>query len=162
MRWIKEKFFSFYWIFLILFLGLYYISFYKFQTIGKELAFLAPFLAFGYFIQKQKLEESKFFLEVFRSFNERYDALNESLNQIMEQDIEITVEQKESLMNYFNLCSEEYLMFKTGYIPIVVWDSWKEGINHFLKDPKVRMVFDDEMLSDNKNSYYGLSLNVIS
>lgn len=29
---------------------------------------------------------------------------------------------------YFDLCSEEYHLYKTGFIPEDVWKNWKEGM----------------------------------
>lgn len=33
-----------------------------------------------------------------------------------------------SIVLYFNLCSEEYHLFKKGYVPDDVWDNWIEGM----------------------------------
>lgn len=161
MRWSKEKFFSFYWILLLLGLSVFYLCVHKFESMGKELVFLGPLLALGYFIHRQKLDESKYFLDMFRRFNERYDGINEKLNEMTEQETDISPKQKEILMDYFNLCSEEYLMFKAGYIPIVVWDSWRVGMIHYLKNKNIEKIFESEMSSDNHDSYYGLSLKII-
>jgi hypothetical protein len=55
MRWSKEKFFSFYWIFLLISLSVFYIYLHKFESLGKELVILGPLLALGYFIHRQNI-----------------------------------------------------------------------------------------------------------
>jgi hypothetical protein len=67
-------------------------------------------------------------------------------------------ELKKALMDYFNLCAEEYLFFKEGYIHPQVWQSWCRGMLYYLRNSRIRQVWNEEMISD---SYYGLTLLVI-
>jgi hypothetical protein len=59
------------------------------------------------------------------------------------------------LYDYFNLCSEEYLMKKKGYIYPEVWEAWCKGIQDFLKHERIKMLWDKEMKT---GSYYGMKL----
>jgi hypothetical protein len=105
-----------------------------------------------YFISKQKLEETRLFAELFQSFNRRYDKMNEGLNELMENpDRELRPCDKDLLYDYFNLCAEEYLFYKRGYIYQEVWDAWKNGIRHYMSDPRIRELWTEEKRSD---SYY--------
>jgi len=67
-----------------------------------------------YFVQRQRLEEIHFFREIFDNFNKRYDCMNEKLNDIIRKDdsSSLSVEEKDTLNDYFNLCGEEYLYFR--------------------------------------------------
>jgi hypothetical protein len=109
-----------------------------------------------YFVQKQRLEEVQLFKELFREFNERYDGFNEALNQICEGDDkeELTPEQINTLYDYFNLCGEEYLYYKEGYIYPKVWQAWSNGMKIFFKNKRIREVWKRELLTD---SYYGFN-----
>jgi hypothetical protein len=109
-----------------------------------------------YFIQKQQLEELRLFKELFTDFNCRYDRLNDDLNHIVERDSnpELSEEAEKTINDYFNLCAEEFLFYKKGYIYPEVWKAWRNGMLHFLKeDQRVRDKWLEEIKSD---SYYGL------
>ncbi len=116
---------------------------------------------FFFFIQKQQLEELQLFKELFNSFNARYDKINDSLNKIYKDDIRKPLEEKErdTLDDYFNLCAEEYLYFKKGYIYPEVWKAWCNGMWFFLQNKRIGEMWQGE---EESNSYYGLRLTVIS
>lgn len=109
-----------------------------------------------YFVQKQRLEEVQLFKELFKEFNERYDKLNEALNQICEGDDkqELTSDQINTLYDYFNLCGEEYLYYKEGYIYPEVWRAWSNGMKIFFQNKRIRGVWEKECRTD---SYYGFN-----
>jgi hypothetical protein len=94
---------------------------------------VAAAAGFAYFLYSQHLQETRLFTELFRQFNAKYDSLNEALNKIT-NDRQITVlalQDRQVLFDYFNLCAEEYLYFKTGYIDSEVWQSWLKGMSYF-------------------------------
>jgi hypothetical protein len=119
---------------------------------------LATALGFCYFVQKQKLDELRLFKDLFTDFNRRYDAMNAKLEDIRAGDRRIDSEPRSTLVDYFNLCAEEYLFFKEGYIHRGVWSSWCRGMVYYLRDDRIRQVWNAEMASD---SHYGLTLNTI-
>ena len=113
-------------------------------------------LSLFYFVQKQKLEELILFREIFKEFNARYDAMNERLARIVEAtDTEISKEERDILIDYFNLCGEEYLYFERGYIDPVVWRAWLNGMNAIISISRVQRMWQEEKKSD---SYYGLPI----
>lgn len=114
-------------------------------------------LSFVYFAQKQKLEELRLFKDLFAEFNARYDELNEKLSTIAMKDSksELTDHEKEDLVSYFNLCGEEFLYYKEGYIHPEVWSSWLNGMNYYYKMGNIRSFWDEELST---NSYYGIEL----
>ena len=95
-----------------------------------------------FFIQKQKLNELNLFWELFKTFNERYDELNEKMNRIFSSEKEFSDNEIDTL-------------FKRGYILPEVWQAWKNGMLHFASDKRIKSLWDKELDS---NSYYGFSL----
>lgn len=102
------------------------------------------------------LKEADTFTELFRRFNSSYDRLNEKLNKIRagDQTTSLTTEETCILYDYFNLCGEEYLYFWKGFIYPEVWNAWLNGMRIFYKTPRIRELWDTELIT---NSYYGLT-----
>jgi hypothetical protein len=112
----------------------------------------------AYTVQKQGLEESKLFRDLFGDFNRRYDEMDPQLNQIRWEDDQkktLTPEQKDTLNRYFNLCAEEWLYFRKGYIDPRVWDAWVKGMTIYCRNKRIREFWSEELQSD---SYYGFKL----
>ena len=122
-------------------------------------ASIAGALGFCYFVQEQKLAETSLFHSLFITFNERYDRFNGPLAAIAEGTSTLQEHEKRSLIvDYFNLCAEEYLFFKEGYIHRDVWRSWCRGMAWYLKRHPFRDIWNEEVQSE---SFYGLSLETI-
>ena len=85
---------------------------------------VAAILAFCYFVQQQKLAENCLFKDLFTEFNRRYDALNDRLAQIADSSAQLDTADRQTIVDYFNLCAEEYLFFSEGYIHRAAWRSW--------------------------------------
>ncbi len=117
-------------------------------------------LSFVYFVQKQQLEEAKLIKDLVTEFNAGYDELNEELNGIVGSSnpgLEST--QKDTLYNYFNLCAEEYLFYRRGYIYPEVWEAWARGMEAcFTDDYRIRNLWECESKT---GSYYGLDFDTI-
>lgn len=117
--------------------------------IGLTLTCLASFISIITHFQNS----DKFFKELFTEFNSRYDKLNNFLNGIKD-DQKLTNEERQKIIDYLNLCAEEYMWVQKGWIPAHIWDSWKNGIKlHQTKLP-IKQVFDEERAIW-KSSYYG-------
>jgi hypothetical protein len=122
------------------------------------LTIVGSLLSFVYFIQKQQLDEAKFLNELFVQFNRRYDDLNEKLNDILENNQglkELEAHEIDTLNDYFNLCGEEYLFYRRGYIYPEVWQSWVAGMKIFYDDERIQKQWLKEL---NTQSYYGLNV----
>ncbi|OYU13208.1 MAG: hypothetical protein CFE38_02740 [Comamonadaceae bacterium PBBC1] len=115
---------------------------------------------FAYFLYSQHIQETKLFIELFKQFNKKYDSLNEALNKIANQKQVTVLSQpdKQFLFDYFNLCAEEYLYYKTGYIDIEVWQSWLKGMNYFADVRHIRDLWSEEL---SNGSYYGFTLELL-
>jgi hypothetical protein len=132
------------------------------QDLNILLAIFGGLISSFYFIQKHQLEELVLFKDLFKYFNEKYDALNNDLNQITLGDTDEPLKKKEvdTLYKYFNLCSEEYLYYTKGYIYKEVWKAWCSGIEYFLEHKRIGDKWAEEE-KVNASSYYNLSHNEI-
>lgn len=152
----KEFIYSKYWIIPfsgLLFFGLWFTN--SFQNLKFESAaiVLGGFFGFQYFIQKQKLEEMNFFRKVFIEFNAKYEELSLDLNKILSSN-SFVGDQSGVLIKYFNLCAEEFLLYKKGYIPLEIWNSWLNGMEQYWNIPDVQKLWQQELKT---GSYYGFN-----
>ena len=115
---------------------------------------------FVLFLYAQHHQNTQLFVSLFDKFNERYNGLNEKLNDIVQRDQHLMLQADEVgvLYDYFNLCAEEYLYFKAGYIDRDVWLAWVCGMAFFAKNSQVRNLWEDEI---KQGSYYGFSLDLL-
>jgi hypothetical protein len=122
----------------------------------KEFAAIAAVvLSFAFGVQKQNLEEIKLFKMLFEQFNGRYDEINDDMNQIYrDSESPLTEVEIKTLFKYFNLCGEEYLYYREGFICHEVWHAWNNGMKFFRQNPRISRLWDLELKCD---SYYGLS-----
>ena len=113
-----------------------------------------------YFMYTQHLQETRLFAELFRQFNERYDKLNGPLNAILlrRTDSMLELSEQQVLYDYFNLCAEEYLYFKSGYIDSEVWASWLRGMLIYLSSKEIQRLWEAELEA---GSYYGFKLSLV-
>jgi len=113
-------------------------------------------LSIAYFLQKQKLEELRVFREIFKECNARYDAMNEVLAEISDKKTsELSTTERGQVIDYLNLCGEEYLYFKRGYIEPSVWQAWHNGMKAIVSTPSIRGIWEVEKKT---GSYYDLPL----
>lgn len=113
-------------------------------------------LSVAYFLQKQKLEELRVFREIFKECNARYDVMNEDIAAIGRMAIaDLTEKERSKVIDYLNLCGEEYLYFKRGYIEPSVWQAWNNGMKAAASAQSIRSIWDAEKKT---GSYYDLPL----
>ena len=93
-------------------------------------------LSLIYFIQSQRLEETRLFKDLFSEFNLRYNELNGTLQSVehCRPDQCLTDEMNQALVDYFNFCAEEYMFYKLGYIREEAWWAWLEGMRYYSVD----------------------------
>lgn len=124
------------------------------------LGLVAFFVTKKYSKKSQILNEDIIFHQLFRDFNQRYDGLNESLYNIQKDcktfsDLKANPVLHKHLIDYFNLCAEEYYWHKKGRIAIEVWKSWDAGMNDwYSKVPVIREAWDEETQNEGYKSYY--------
>ena len=153
----KHRFYQYYILFaLTLCIIIIILRFCAILDWGLTITILGGIFSSIYFVQKQRLEEVQLFKELFNEFNSRYDRLNESLNQILQDNNrqELTREEINTLYDYFNLCGEEYLYYKEGYIYPKVWRTWCNGMKIFFQNKRIKGIWEKEFFTD---SYYGFN-----
>jgi len=121
-------------------------------------AVIAGLLGFFYFVQQQKLAEIALFKELFTEFNERYSHLYDCLSEITQLQNQVSPQLSQSseavIIEYFNLCAEEYLFYKEGYIHDEAWSAWKAGMRFYFDNEVIKALWDKEKETE---SYYELS-----
>ena len=129
------------------------------KALDLYLPITAAVAGFVHFLYSQHNHETQLFVSLFDRFNVRYDSLNNKLNAIVTRPaVELTERETKTLFDYFNLCAEEYLFYKAGYLDQDVWRSWLAGMKHFAKNDAIRSLWEIELKS---GSYYGFSLALI-
>lgn len=130
------------------------------QTPELLISLLGSIAAFFHFLYAQHSSNTERFVALFKEFNARYDALNDDLNRIRKLPATPLIESKDEqrLYDYFNLCAEEYLYFKGGYIDAEVWASWLRGMANFASSDVIRTIWSLEL---EQGSYYGFKLSLL-
>lgn len=106
-----------------------------------------------YFLHQQNIEKARFFKELVTDFNRRYDDKNNDLLAIIrEPNKPLDSKQIQAVIDYFNLCAEEYLFYDAGYIDRRVWDAWYNGMKQFGGDSRISELWRQEI--QQTNSYY--------
>jgi len=112
-------------------------------------------------ITNQKMEK-----ELFKEFNERYDKLNDDLSKLdtvgnlsqlkeIKSNRDVNKTMYNVLMDYFNLCSEQYYWYKRNRISQEIWDSWYSGMMFYYNSfPIVKEVWLNEIRDGGYKSYY--------
>jgi hypothetical protein len=128
------------------------------ETIELLGAVIATGISISFGVRQYKIENDKVFKELFKEFNNRYDTVfNDFLNKLDEEkEVKLVLDLNEKLkvIDYINMCAEEYLWYKKGRIPEEVWRAWKSGIIYYIQLPCIKKVFKEQSLQ--KDSYYGL------
>lgn len=113
-------------------------------------------LSFIYFVQKQKLEELRLFKELFTEFNTRYDLLQDRLVPVLlKTDGDLASDERLAVYEYFNLCGEEYLFYRLGYIDPAAWIAWENGMRSYMVNPRIARLWAEDSAA---NSFYGLRM----
>lgn len=122
------------------------------------LAVLSGLFAAAFFLHRSHAEDARFFRELFEGFNSRYDKLNNRLCAIAERkEGELTLRERITVIDYFNLCCEEYLFYQLGYIYPHVWRSWERGMRQYGQNSRIAKLWREQQATD---SYYGFEFPV--
>jgi hypothetical protein len=132
------------------------------KQVDNTLAFgiLGTIATFYFGVLKYKMENDKIFNELFTSFNQRYDGtLNDLINELrLIPGKELDNDEEKLIIDYFNLCAEEYLWYSRNRIPSTVWQAWNAGILENLSISQVKQVYLKETKTEYaRKSYYGLA-----
>ena len=140
------------------------VAFFHFKNendidVGILIAILGGNISFYFGILKYSLENDRVFKELFNEFNKKYDdKYNNLINDLVrDEKRELSDNEKNILIDYFNFCSEEYLWYTKKRIPKEVWFAWENGIKGNLKIKNIKELYLSEIRNiEFRNSYYGL------
>ena len=90
--------------------------------------------------------------ELLTEFNDRYDKLGTDLQFAVSTRGDFEKETELKFVRYFNLCAEEWLFWRAGYIYDPVWKAWENGMKQYGRDRRVVDLWKNEEKTD---SYYG-------
>jgi len=108
--------------------------------------------ALAFYFHRRHADDARFVKELLTEFNERYDKLGSDLQFAIWRNGEFEKETELKFIRYFNLCAEEWLFWKAGYIYEEVWRAWDQGMKQYGRDPRVIALWKKEDATD---SYYG-------
>lgn len=125
------------------------------------IAVIATGISIAFGLRQYKIENDKMFKDLFTAFNQKYDEkFNDSLNEIdanTKKDPNYRLDKKNEtklVVDYLNLCAEEYLWFTKGRIDETVWLAWENGMKYYLNIASINAFIKEE--KEQKDSYYGL------
>jgi len=110
------------------------------QHLSITISVATAILGFFGFLYSHHNQQLTLHRDLFREFNGRYAAMNESLRAIRETSemMELTVAEQDDLIDYFNLCAEEFMYHEAGCIDERVWRAWRNGMRAFAENPRIR------------------------
>lgn len=139
-------------------------AFLIFLFLNRKLELLIAILGFGisisFSLRQSRIENDRIFKELFIMYNEKYDKkFNNHLNNIAKEasnnpEYELTEKQIPIVIDYLNLCAEEYLWYSKGRIDKVVWNSWEVGMKYYLNISAINLHIQNE--KKQIDSYYGI------
>lgn len=104
----------------------------------------------NYWLQRDKVMQ-----ELFTSFNARYDRLNDGLLAIAKgRPLADTIDPEHIVVDYLNLCAEEYFWYMRGRIDKDIWRAWLKGMHAWMQVDAIRAIVRKEAAIE--DSYYGL------
>ena len=108
--------------------------------------------AFAFYFHRRHADDARLVKELLTEFNDRYDKLGGELQFAISHRGDFEMETQLRFVRYFNLCAEEWLFWKSGYIYEPVWKAWENGMKQYGRDPRVVVLWRKEEATD---SYYG-------
>lgn len=127
------------------------------------ISFIAIWLTGRYQNHTKKLASDKLMKELFSEFNVRYDEINNNLDVISKISIQQWADLSEEertlwygdVIDFFNICAEEYYWHKEGRINGNIWKSWSKGMNDiYNRSQVIQSIWEDECKNEGYKSYY--------
>jgi hypothetical protein len=115
--------------------------------------------ALAFYLHRRHAEDARLVKELLADFNERYDKLGSDLQFAVCRHGDFEKETELKFVRYFNLCAEEWLFWRAGYIYDPVWQAWQNGMRQYSKDRRVMSLWDAEAKTD---SYYGFDFRQVT
>lgn len=122
------------------------------------LASVAAFITVYLGLLRYQVDADRVFQELFTTFNARYDEMHEQLDRLGTNGIQAD---RAIVVDYLNLCAEEYLWYRKGRIDESVWRSWHAGMDEKFRNPQVERIAKEEQESSG-DSYYGFLVYMLT
>lgn len=116
------------------------------------LTVIAGLGALAFYFHRRHAEDARVVKELLTEFNDRYDKLGSDLQFAIWRNGDFEKETELKFIRYFNLCAEEWLFWRAGYIYDPVWEAWENGMKQYGRDRRVVDLWKQEEKTD---SYYG-------
>ena len=121
---------------------------------GTTIGLIGGYITFALGYINYIIAHDKLFKELFQEFNCKYDRkFNNRLNQIVDNNEFDESKDTPLIVDYLNLCAEEYLWNSKGRIEPKVWKNWRNGMNYYFKNEVIRKIALKE-IKKNNDSYY--------
>lgn len=136
------------------------LIYFNYKNIELPIAIFSAGFSISFAIRQYRIENDKIFKELFIMYNEKYDLkFNNYLNEIDHEvsknsHYKLNEKQKPIIIDYLNLCAEEFLWHKKGRIDEVAWSSWERGMKYYLNIPAIKNFIILE--KKQQDSYYGI------
>lgn len=110
-----------------------------------------------------KISNDQLQKELFKEFNERYDKLNNKIDiitKIRKEDWKKLKKKEKNelyavIIDYLNICAEEYFWKEEGRINPKIWASWEKGMNdNYNKSELIQSIWEKECEKEGYKSYY--------
>jgi|SRR5690606_10914555 len=128
------------------------------------ISLVAIWLTSRYQRHTKKLANNRMMKELFTEFNQRYDNINNRLSNISKLSIVLWEADKDEknksliygdVIDFFNICSEEYYWYKEGRLDPKIWNAWHKGMNDIYNRSKIiQMLWEEECKNEGYKSYY--------
>lgn len=120
------------------------------QSIGIVVAIIGLILTILSNRKQLKLFNEQMKLQFFADYTKRYQELILQFPlSIFSDDFRFEAQSKEDQENilkymraYFDLCSEEYDLWKSGYVEERIWGNWKEGMEYAFAKPAFKQAWE--------------------
>lgn len=121
---------------------------------------LSLIITWYYSYSQRKISHEIMLKQLFTEFNDRYSKLNQHLSEIeskySDPDVFQSAENylilKQKIIEYFNLCAEEYFWYRKGRIDKQIWIAWNSGMRYWYETPSIKYYWEKE--KKYKESYY--------
>jgi hypothetical protein len=120
---------------------------------------IAGIVGLAFYQHRRHAEDARLVKELLGDFNARYDKLSNDLQLACWRESRFEEETKLQFIKYFNLCAEEWLFWRAGFIYGPVWRAWQNGMRQYAKDDRVMAIWDSEAKTD---SYYGFDFRQVT
>jgi|GEM_PF-3676699 len=131
-----------------------FFSLENFKEISAAIIVAGVSVSFG--LNQSKIENDKIFKELFTEFNCRYDRkFNDFFNRIhLGEKRDLEPKDKLLVIDYINMCSEQFMWKQKERIDSLVWKSWEAGMIYNFELAVIKPFISEQDSKGDSGSYY--------